>query len=210
MIKKKLNDFDFTIYAGSLGKIFRNSLNDFPKKSYLINPEKLNAESINLFKKIKDKIKIGISWTSKALIGDDKSLSLDQILPILSMGNKYSFINMQYHNSSDEIKNFTKKNNNIIIHEIKNVDMYNDFDSLASNLKMLDIFITVSNSTAHLAASLGVETWIIKPKNHAVFHYWNQPDTKTPWYQTVKLYEYKGDWSITISDIKNDLEKKFI
>jgi len=170
----------------------------------------LNIESLNLFEKIKDKIKIGISWTSKALIGDDKSLSLDQMLPILSIGNKYSFINMQYHNSSDEINNFMIKNKNIIIHEIKNVDMYNDFDSLASNLKKLDLFITVSNSTAHLAASLGVETWIIKPKNHAVFHYWNQPNTKTPWYETVKLYEYKGDWSITVNDIKKDLEKKFI
>ena len=76
--------------------------------------------------------------------------------------------------------------------------------------KKLDLFITVSNSTAHLAASLGVKTWIIKPKNHAVSHYWNQPDNSTPWYESVKLYNYKGDWSITVQEIKRDLEKKFI
>ena len=119
-------------------------------------------------------------------------------------------MNMQYHDSSEEIKKFQEKNKTIKINEFTDVDMYNDFDSLASILKKLDLFITVSNSTAHLAASLGVKTWIIKPKNHAVFHYWNQPGQSTPWYESVKLYNYKDDWSITIQEIKDDLEKKFI
>ena len=98
---------------------------------------------------------------------------------------------------------------NIKINELIDVDMYNDFNTLAFTLNELDLFITVSNSTAHLAAALGVETWIIKPKNHAVFHYWNQPGNTTPWYDSVTLYEYQGNWSKTIDNIKKDLEKKF-
>ena len=61
----------------------------------------------------------------------------------------------------------------------------------AALLKSLDIFITVSNSTAHLAGSLGVKTLLIKPDNYALFHYWNQKNNKTPWYNSVELIERK-------------------
>ena len=56
----------------------------------------------------------------------------------------------------------------------------NDFESIACLLKSLDIFVTISNSTAHLAGSLGVRTILIKPENYALFHYWNQKKNKTP------------------------------
>ena len=207
--KKELEKFDYTIYAGSLGKLFRNSINDFPKKSFLKSPKIINNNIKKVLEESKNYIKIGISWTSKSLVGSDKSLTLIQLKPILSMKKKFYFINMQYHDSKNEIIKFEKDNNNIKINELINVDMYNDFDALAFTLKKLDLFITVSNSTAHLAAALGVETWIIKPKNHAVFHYWNQPGKTTPWYNSVNLYECQGDWSKTIDNIKKDLEKKF-
>ena len=206
--KNELAKYDYTIYAGSLGRLFRNSVNDFPKKNFL-KSENLNKNLKDHFKILKDKIKIGISWTSKSLVGKDKSITLNELMPILSLNKNFYFINMQYHNSKNEIINFENKNKNIKINNLDNLDMYNDFDSLASALNKLDLFITVSNSTAHLAAALGVETWIIKPKNHAVFHYWNQPEKKTPWYDSVILYEYEKNWSSTIEKIKIDLDNKF-
>ena len=69
--------------------------------------------------------------------------------------------------------------------------MHNDFEGIASLLKSLDVFITVSNSTAHLAGALGVKTILIKPKNFAVFHYWNQKTDYTPWYDSVRLIDKK-------------------
>ena len=51
----------------------------------------------------------------------------------------------------------------------------------------MDLFVTVSNSTAHLAGALGVKTILIKPENHASFHYWNYEDGKTPWYKTINI-----------------------
>ena len=32
---------------------------------------------------------------------------------------------------------------------------------------------------------------LIKPKNFAVFHYWNQKTDYTPWYNSVKLIDKK-------------------
>ena len=74
---------------------------------------------------------------------------------------------------------------------IEGLDLFNDFDSIASLLKSLDVFVTISNSTAHLAGALGVKTILIKPENFAVFHYWNQKTDNTPWYDSVKLIDKK-------------------
>ena len=51
------------------------------------------------------------------------------------------------------IRKFNKKFNTNII-TIEHLDLLNDFDNLASLLKNLNLFISVSNSTAHLAGSL--------------------------------------------------------
>ena len=70
--------------------------------------------------------------------------------------------------------------------------MFNDFEGIASLLKSLDVFVTISNSTAHLAGALGVKTILIKPENFAVFHYWNQKTDNTRWYNSVSLIDKKN------------------
>ena len=206
--RKLLTDIDHIIYAGSLGKIYRNNITDFPLKNYL-KASDLDKNLTSFLLKFKNQIKVGISWKSKALIGTDKSINLEDFKPIL-LNKKFTFFNLQYYDSEEEIKVFEKENSSIKINNLEKVDLYNDFDSIASFLKKLDIFITVSNSTAHLSAALGVPTWIIKPKNHAVLHYWNQKSNKTPWYPSVKLYDQLDPLTQTIDNINKDLIKKFI
>ncbi|MDC3131119.1 hypothetical protein OA435_01100, partial [Pelagibacteraceae bacterium] len=116
----------------------------------------------------------------------DKSLELDDFKDVFKLPNCNVF-NLQYGDVADEINNFNNKKNELL--NIEDLDLYNDFDGIASLLKSLDIFITVSNSTAHLAGSLGVKTLLIKPDNYALFHYWNQKNNKTPWYNSVELIE---------------------
>jgi ADP-heptose:LPS heptosyltransferase len=94
--------------------------------------------------------------------------------------------NLQYGDVKEELENFTKKQNHKII-TLHNLDMFNNFSGLANLLKNLDIFVTVSNSTAHLAGAIGVRTILIKPANHASFHYWDYGDGKTPWYKSVNI-----------------------
>ena len=84
------------------------------------------------------------------------------------------------------------------------MDLLNDFEGIASLLKSLDVFISISNSTAHLAGALGVKTILIKPENFAVFHYWNQKTDNTPWYDSVKLIN-KKDFLESSKFLKNFL-----
>ena len=89
------------------------------------------------------------------------------------------------------------------------IDLFNDFESIAGLLSNLDLFISVSNSTIHLAGALGVPTWLIKPINHATFFYWNQPRNQTPWYSSIRIFSSSSNYKETILKIKNQLVKEF-
>ena len=146
----------------------------------MVNASKLKLQDLD------NKINIGISWKSfKNRYSKEKSLILENFDKIFETKN-CNFINLQYGNVLDEINDYNKKFNKNII-TLENLDLINDFDNLAAVLKNLDLFISVSNSTAHLAGALGVNTLLIRPDNHAVFHYWNQTDNKTPWYKSINF-----------------------
>ncbi|MDC2979018.1 tetratricopeptide repeat protein [Pelagibacteraceae bacterium] len=185
---EKYNQIDYVLYAGSLGRYYRKDYNDFKKGSFLRIDEKKFKNIQTELTKFKKKYKIGISWKSfNNRYAIDKSLSLKDFSNIFNL-NYCDVINLQYGDVNEEIKNFNNNTNNKLLC-IKDLDLNNDFEGIASLLKSLDIFITISNSTAHLAGSLGVKTILIKPENYALFHYWNQKKNRTPWYESVELIE---------------------
>ena len=193
---RQISNFDYIIYAGSLGKYFRNDLKYFSQNSYIKNLEEYtDIELENILNKTQG-LKIGISWKSlKNRYSSEKSLSLEDFENIFKINNSIVF-NLQYGDIKEELKSYTKKHNYKII-TLENLDLYNNFSGLANLLTNLDLFVTVSNSTAHLASALGVKTILIKPPNHASFHYWNYEDGKTPWYKSVNIISKKN-----LKDIK--------
>ena len=204
----EIDSFDKILYSGSLARLFRNKLSDFPNKEHLFAKKDLKDSVLGEIEKINLHPKIGLTWESKRPIyGNDKSVNLELLLPILKIKN-FNFINLQYGDTLTIINNF-QNTHKINIKTLSDIDLYNDFEKIAALLANLDLFITVSNTTAHLAGALGIPTWLIKPKNHAVFHYWNQPNDKTPWYPSVKIFEFNDNWENTINTIKNAFDKKF-
>ena len=135
----------------------------------------------------KNKYNIGISWKSfNNRYASNKSLHLYDFRDVFGVPNCNVF-NLQYGDVADEINNFNNKKYELL--NMEDLDLYNDFEGVAAFLKSLDMFVTISNSTAHLAGSLGVKTILIKPDNYALFHYWNQKNNKTPWYNCVELID---------------------
>ena len=183
----KLEKIDYVLYAGSLGQYYRRNLTNFITAPYIKVDEKKYQKTQNKILKYKNKYNIGISWKSfNNRYASDKSLDLNDFKNFFKVPNCNVF-NLQYGDVAAEIKNFNNKKNELL--SIEDLDLYNDFEGIASLLKSLDIFVTVSNSTAHLAGSLGVKTLLIKPDNFALFHYWNQKNNKTPWYNSLELIE---------------------
>ena len=200
--EKDLSDFKNVIFAGSLGKLLRNDIKDFTGRSFLKPKSNKVAEIQKILRDLGKDKKIGISWKSqKARYSEDKTKDLKELKTIFKIPN-VKFINLQYGETRDELEDFKNKENIEII-TINKIDLFDDFESICALLKNLDLFVTVSNSTAHLAGAAGVPTFLIKPPNHATFHYWNQKNEKTPWYNSIKLFDNKN----AIQNIKKEIIK---
>ena len=151
-----------------------------------------------------DKINIGISWKTLNKKQQFRNIHLEQLIPILSNPN-LNFINLQFGKTHEEIKKL-KSEHGIHINTIDNIDNYNDIESLGALINCLDLVITIQNSTAHLSAALGKETWILLVKN-ARWH-WFQNEKKSLWYPSVKIFRQKkiGDWNNIINNISIGLK----
>ena len=87
------------------------------------------------------------------------------------------------------------------------LDLFNDIESCMGLLKNLDIFITVSNSTAHFAGALGVPTILLCPKKSSTYYYWNTNTGSSIWYKNMKILGINDSVSKTIDQINIILNK---
>jgi len=196
--KEKLKSFDSLIFAGSLCNYFRKNKSNFLKKSYLIDnySKTMKIKDDPIFKN--KNLKIGLSWKSVVSVyGKLKSLNLSDFKPLLK--NNRQFINLQYGSVDKEIKK--TENENFNIYSFKKINLFNDLEDLMSILKNLDVFVTVSNSTAHLAAAMGVKTLLICPKKSSTYFYWSNENNKTPWYQNVQIFQIDKSLKQTLEQI---------
>ena len=69
-----------------------------------------------------------------------------------------------------------------------------------------ELVITSCTSIAHLAAAMGIETWIIVPI--LPYYLWALPGNTSPYYDSVTLFrqEKYGDWSAPFEKIKENLQ----
>ena len=74
-------------------------------------------------------------------------------------------------------------------------------------LKNLDLFITISNSTAHFAGALGVPTILICPKKSSTYYYWNTQSGSSVWYKNIKVLGIEKTINETVDLINNILDK---
>lgn len=201
--------YDFHLPIGSLGKFFRNSKNDFdshPQYYLKTNDNQVTA----LIKKInKNQQKIcGISWMSKNLeVGKNKSISLREMLPILSLPN-LTFVNLQYGDTRKEISDIYK-NHGVVVQSIEEIDNFNNLDGLTALVSACDFIVTSSNVTAHIAGALGKETYLIIPSSYGKIWYWGENVEGCLWYPSIQIYRSVDDesWSQPVNLLKNKLKK---
>jgi len=81
-----------------------------------------------------------------------------------------------------------------------------DWNATRRSISECELVVTSCTSTAHLAAAMGVETWIITPI--LAYYLWALPIPTSPYYNSVTLYrqEKYGDWSTPFEQIKEKLQ----
>ena len=197
--------YDKHIAIGSLCKFLRTDISQFKKgefKNYLISPD-INRQTKTLFPSTKG-LKIGISWHSFAnKNASRRSLSVNEVSNIITASDN-TFINLQYgdiEKQLDQIEQLSNKN----INAISGINLTENLHGLASIINNCDLIITIDNSTAHLAASLGKPVWILLPYFNDFR--WMEESDLSIWYENVFLLRQTNhkDWSSVIDNITTAL-----
>lgn len=157
--------------------------------------EKTAAFSKKYRARFPGKMLIGISWKSQRVLksGARKHVDLQRFLPLLNVPGT-AFINLQYGDVAEDIASLPDPSR---IHVDDGVDTLNDMDALFAQIAALDLVITTSNVTAHIAGALGKPCWVILPRSRPIIWYWGYSGDSTPWYPATQLFRnaQEDDWT---------------
>ncbi len=130
-----------------------------------------------------DTTKVGLSWRSRnSMFGDAKSIPCTNLLPLVS-DPRITAIGLQYGMMAEDIA-FWRENGSLL-QVVNGLDTTHDLDRLADLIMALDVVVTCSNTTAHLAGALGKRTILIVPADFNLW-YWGTGD-RSPWYPSVQV-----------------------
>ena len=153
---------------------------------------------------VNDNVKIGLNWQGSNLNPRvaSNTVTLDRFNNIVKNPDA-TFISLQKGAAVSDIEKF-RLEENIINYDLLMDTGTKKFLDSAAIIKYLDLVITTDTSIAHLAGSLGTQTWLLLPKV-SDWRWLNSKD-ETIWYDNVRIYRQKvqGDWSEVFSRVEKD------
>jgi tetratricopeptide (TPR) repeat protein len=148
-------------------------------------------------------LEVGLVWAGNPKHHRDRerSIPLDAFAPIAKLAGVRLHV-IQHGGARDQIETCVFRDRLILHPETA------DFVEAASLISAMDLVITVDTAHAHLAGTLGVETWVLisqAPDWRWLLH---RPDSI--WYPSVRLYrqDESRSWPSVISRITGDLSKR--
>jgi len=196
----------------NLVKIYYLKTNEFLKeKDFLPSNRVLEEKWERKLSKLKGP-KIGLNWQGNKFRRQDKyrAVKLDFLEPLFNENSNLQFVSVQKGFGAEQVDTFRFKKE--LFYKDIDVDIekeLNAFEDSIALIKQLNLLITVDTAIAHIASTLGVETWLLL--SDRTDWRWSIKSSKSPWYKNMTLYRQKklGDWSFPIRNIQQDLLKLF-
>lgn len=137
-----------------------------------------------------DRPRVGLVWK-----GVSRSVPFAVLAPLLD-DERVEWISLQYGEPSGHPA-------------LRDTMGGNGLAQVAGLCAHLDLVVTVDTSTAHLAASQGVPTWIMLDK--VCCWRWTDRGETSEWYDCVRLFrqDVQGDWPDVVARIKAALDRRF-
>lgn len=196
--------FDAQVYLGSLGGYFRTAPADFANsvRPYL-RADGERAAGLRARLARPGRLLCGLSWASKgkAKSGDDP-LTLLALHPVLALP-EFDFVDLQYGDTRAEQETL-RAATGVSLVGVPEIDNFNDLDGLAALIEACDVVVTVSNTTAHLAAALGKPVFVMLSHAPGLLWYWHTERTDSPWYPSAHLFRqpHAGDWKGVVAEVR--------
>ncbi len=199
-----LRKIDGAVAFGSLPQFYRNSVEEFPGKPYLIADPERRLQWKALLEALGPKMKVGIAWTggNKNTGKERRSVGLEDLMPILKQDA--TFISLQYMDAPEVIA--LERDHGIKVHHWKHALQTDDMDDTAALIAELDLVITVQTAVVHMCGALGQTCWAMLPKEPRWFY--GITGETMPWYESIKLYRQKHNWVELIAEVGRDLRNR--
>ena len=159
-----LGNPDFQIPIGSLPRIFRRAIGDFPDTQQLLVPDiDKTAQFRGRLLQNKGKLIVGIAWKSAHVSADRRAIypTLEFWQSLFALRD-IIWVSLQYGDVGEEIKK-AEHDFGVSIVNFTDVDHFNDLDSSAALMKACDVVIGPCSSTTVLSAGVGVPTFRAYP-----------------------------------------------
>lgn len=202
-----LGRFDYQIAALSLGTHLRPDFTAFRKHAgYLRTDENLRSRLHQKYRAGDPTARVvGISWDSTARHGGRKRLPLEAWGPILAIPG-IRFVSLQYGVGPDDpgVNRLGLGSRLVMDGEI---NALNNLDASAAQVAAMDLVITVSNTTAHLAGATGAPVWTLLADGPGCFWYWFRNRNDSPWYPSMRTIRQPspGDWPAVVGHVAGAL-----
>ncbi len=207
--KAKVPNADFQASLSHLGRFLRPNIAAFPaENTYLKANSKLSEQMRTGYQAGSNMPLIGISWRSaNPKVESEKSTKLADWTELLSIPG-LRFVSLQYGDHAQEIETVRKTTGAEIIVD-PGVDPLTDLDKFAAQVAAMDLVISVSNTTVHVAGGLGRPVWTLVPASVGRIWYWFLERSNSPWYPSMRLFRRKREagWGPVMSEVAQALHR---
>ena len=148
------------------------------------------------------KLRIGIYWAAMPGQAQDRqrSVSFEHFLA-LSGDPELLFFSLQGGVHQKDIQGFGAGG---LVHDVGRGIF--DFGEAATALSQLDLLISIDAPVAHLAAAMGVKTWVLLPST--ADWRWQLGGAEAPWYPSARVFQQTspGNWSDVFAAVRRELD----
>jgi tetratricopeptide (TPR) repeat protein len=175
---------DLVVPIGSLGQLFRNRAEDFPKRPYLFARKAVRDRWAARLGPRSARLRIGLSWRggTPQTRAQDRSIALADLRPLLDLPD-CEFVSLQYGDPRPEVAAVNAE----LARPIRCFDPeeIDDFEDLAGLVQSLDVVVSVQTALVHVAGALGVPT--LAMNRRVVPYRYGADPSAMPWYGAVEL-----------------------
>ncbi|MGE3615427.1 MAG: tetratricopeptide repeat protein [Gemmatimonadales bacterium] len=200
--------FDYQIPLGGLPRILRRTRADFRSRwSYLIPARQDVARWAERLRPLGESVRVGVCWRSGLAAGERTRYyaALEHWFRVFEIPG-VSYVNLQYGECEAELGRIEAATG-ATIHRWADLDLKNDFDSVAALIWHLDLVITAPTAVSSLAGALGTETWQLDPgTDWTVFG-----EARSPWLPAVQLYRREAGertWTSAFDAVVDALRRR--
>lgn len=202
-----VGEFDVHLPLIDVAQSLRPSLDNFPRhEGYLRADADLTAKLKARYQKDATLV-VGLSWHSAAgPTGRFKSSDLMQWRDVLTLPNM-RFVSLQYGDHAADIARANAELGCDIFVDPE-VTPNGDLDPFAAQVAAMDVVVSVSNTTVHVAGALGKPVLVLVPTGPGAHWYWFQKRDDSPWYPSIRLYraERGETWDNAIHNVAEALK----